>query len=500
MNKTIHIALSRPGTGKTHNACRVVPQWLATGKQVLFVVPTISLADEVFKKLCALGLTPLKIDSGDGVAAIATLNKSLDPTEANNLIVCQQAAFHQCRTNHLKNWIAIVDELPTPVRPQANKVKSSQLSALQYLDVGLCGRVTIKSGCTKKVEDELRAFNTNSNGAGPTSLLSKDALQIYEAALARQEIFISNEDDSKYSLVYFADEAGFFDRFKHCREVHLLTATWTGSLFEWFANAHGFNYQKSSLTPHKPSKHRKKITIYPMLTSDQCSKSVLNSPYKPENANQVVETGTRNIQVIADLVSEIVDPGRQCLVFVQDWAKLDYKNNLIKCNMDSRGLNLWSHVHDALCMFHGNHVTIATKCLMQLAEKYNQSYESLRNAWTQTYLFDATLQNVYRCSLRDQTSTADVILYVQTYEVAEYLINTYLEGAVIDMKYARTYRKLEAPGPKPEPGKSEAMRLLATGLKPAIVAKRTEISVNTIYNYNKERKQTSMKISSATQN
>lgn len=493
MNKTIHVALSRPGTGKTTNACQVVPQWLATGKQVLFAVPTMLLADEVFKKLCALGLTPLKIDSRDRFAAVATLNKSLDPTEANNLIVCQQAAFHQCRTNHLINWIVIVDELPTPVRFQANRVKTSQLAALQHLNIDSYGQATIKPGRRKIVELELRALSATSNTIGATSLLSKEALKIYEAALAKHEVFVTTEEDSNYALVHFADEAGFFDRFKHCREVHLLSATLCGSLFEWFANAHGFNYQKSSLTPSKPPKHRKKIKIHPMLTSDQCSKSALNSPYKPENANQVAEPGKRNIQIIADLVSEIVSPDRQCLVFVQDWAELDYKNNLIECPMDSRGLNLWLHVSDVLCMFHGNHVTVATKCLMQLAEKYDQSYDSLRKAWTQTHLFDATLQNVYRCSLRDQTSTADVNLYVQTYEVAEYLINMYLEGAVIDMKYARTYRKPEAPGPKPEPRKSEAMRLLASGLKPAAVTKRTEILVSTIYNYNKERKQAGLK-------
>lgn len=492
MNKTINVALSRPGTGKTTNACQAVPQWLATGNRVLFVVPTQLLADEVFSKLCALGLRPLKVDSRDGVAAVATLNKSLDPTEAKTLIVCQHASFHQCRTNHLDNWIVIIDELPIPVRIQANKVKTSQLVALQHLNIDPYGRATIKPGHRKKVEIELRALSSTSSTTGATSLLSKEALKIYEAALAKHEVFITTEKDSNYALVHFADEAGFFRRFEHCREVHLLSATLGGSLFGWFANAHGFNYQKSILTPSKASKHRKKITIYPMLTSDQCSKSALNSIYKPKNLNQVAESGKRNIQIIANLVSEIVTPNRQCLVFVQDWAALDYKNNLIKCSMDSRGLNLWLHLSDAFCMFHGNHVTIATKCLMQLAEKYNQSYDSLREAWTRTHLFDATLQNVYRCSLRDQMSTADVNLYVQTYEVAEYLINMYLEGAVIDMKYARTYRKLEAPGPKPEAGKSEAMRLLASGLKPAVVAEQTKISVTTIYNYKKELKQISL--------
>lgn len=489
MNKTINVALSQPGTGKTTNACQIIPQWLATGNRVLFAVPTKLLADEVFSKLCALGLTPLKIDSRDGVAAVATLNESLAPTEANNLIVCQHASFHQCRTKHLINWIVIIDELPSPVRPQASRVKSSQLAALRYLDTDSYGRAAIKSDCVERVKVELRAFSPNSNGMGPTSLLSKEALQIYEAALAGREVFISTEDDSNYSLVYFADEAGFFESFKYCREVHLLSATWTGSLFEWFANAHGFNYQKSILTPSQSPKQKKKVTIYPMLTSDQCSKSVLNSIFKPKNATAMAGAGKRNIQMIADLTSDILGPNRQCLAFVQDWAVLDYKTNLIECPMDSRGLNEWLHVPNVLCMFHGNHVTTATKCFQYLAEKYNKSYESLRDAWKRTYLFDATLQNVYRCSLRDGTSTADVNLYVQTYEVAEYLVNMYLEGAVIDMRYARTYRQRETPGPKPETGKSEAMRLLASGLKPAIVAEQMKISVGKIYNYKKEIKQ-----------
>ena len=488
MNKTINIASSRPGTGKTTNACRIIPQWIALGNRVLFVVPTKLLEDEVSSKLRDLGLAPLKIDSRDGTAAIATLNKHLDPAEDNNLIVCQHASFHQCRIKHLGSWTVIVDELPLAVRPQANKIKTSQLVALQYLDIDTSGRVTIKSGCVKNIEIELRAFRPNSNGTGPTSLLSKEALQIYEAAYANQEIFVSTGEDKKYSVVYFADEAGFFDRFKHCREVHLLTATWAGSLFEWFADAHGFNYRNSILLPSNTLKHNKKVTIYPMLTWDQCSKSVLNSTHKPQTGNTVTGTEKRNIQIITDLVSNLVGPTREYLVFVQNWALLDHKSNLIECPMDSRGLNEWLHVSNVLCMFHGNHVTIATKCLKYLAEKYNKSYESLRDAWKRTYLFDATLQNVYRCSLRDDTSTEDVNLYVQTYEVAEYLVNTYLKEAIIDTKHTRTYRKHETRGPKPETNKPEAMRLLASGLKPGTVAKRTNILVSTIYNYTKEVK------------
>lgn len=489
MNNIINIALSRPGTGKTTNACRIIPEWMASGIRVLFVVPTMALADDVYSKLVDLGLKPLKIDSRNGIAAIATLNQSLDPAELNNLIVCQHASFHQCKAKHLSNWTVIIDELPSPVRPQAMKVKQSQLASLQYLDIDSSGSVTIKSGCRKKVEDELRLFNANSDVLGPTSLLSKDALQIYEAALAGHNIFISSDDESKFGVVFFADEAGFFDRFKRCREVHLLTATWTGSLFEWFANAHGFNNRKSILTPSKPPEHKNKVTIYPMLTSDQCSKSVLNATFKPKNEIELADAGKRNIQIIADSVLHIVGPDRKCLVFVQDWAMLDHPNNLIKCPMDSRGLNDWLYVSNVLCMFHGNHVTTATKCLQYLAKKYNKSYESLREAWKQTYLFDATLQNVYRCSLRDNTSIADVNLYIQTYEVAEYLVAMYLDDATIDMRYARTYRQHETPGPKPENRKHEAMRLLASGLKPAVVALKTEISVQKIYNYNKNLKE-----------
>lgn len=488
MNNIINVALSRPGTGKTSNACRIIPQWVTEDNRVLFVVPTMLLADEVFSKICDFGLTPLKIDSRNGYSSIAALNQNLDPAKGNFLIICQHASFHQCKTNHLCNWTVIIDELPSPVRPQANKIKTSQLKALEHLEIDSHGRVKIKSECLKKIKSELNTFSQNSNGMGPTSLLSQEALQIYEAAIAGQEIFISAEENSEFSIVYFSDEAGYFERFKYCREVHLLSATWTGSLFEWFATAHGFNTCVSTLKPNDPPKHKQKVTIYPMLTAGQCSKAVLNSKFKPKNTKSTAGVGKRNIQVIADFVSDIVDSNRQCLVFVQDWAMLDYKINLVKCPMDSRGLNEWLHTSDVLCMFHGNHITTATRCLKHLAEKYNKSYDSLRDAWKRTYLFDATLQNVYRCSLRDGTSTADVNLYVQTYEVAEYLVTMYLEGAVIDMRYARTYRQRETPGPKPETGKSEAMRLLASGLKPAVVAEQMKISVGKIYNYKKEIK------------
>lgn len=488
INQIINVALARPGTGKTTNACRTISQWVSLGKRVLLVVPTIALADEVFRRLCGFGLAPLKIDSRNGIAAIATLNQSLDPAKLNNLIVCQHASFHQCNSKYLGGWTVVVDELPSPVRPQATKIKKSQFSLLQYLDVDSFGKVIVRPDCRGKVKDELRTFHGGSSDASPTSLLSKSAIEIYDAALNGQDVFVSNENDSNHVVVFFADEAGFFDRFKTCREVHLLTATWTGSLFEWFANAHGFSIGHSILTPGNPPKHKSKVTIYPMLMSDQCSKSVLNSAYKPKNKLEFTGTEKRNIQVIFDFVSGVVGPDRKCLMFVQDWAMLDYPINFIKCPMDSRGLNDWLNVSDVFCMFHGNHVTTATKCLQYLAEKYNKSFESLRAAWKQTYLLDATLQNVYRCSLRDSTTVTDVRLYVQTYEVAEYLAAMYLDDAIIDMTHARTYREREAPGPKPEARKSEAMRWLASGLKPAVVALKTGIPVQKVYNYNKEVK------------
>ncbi|MCE0461278.1 hypothetical protein [Pseudomonas uvaldensis] len=239
------------------------------------------------------------------------------------------------------------------------------------------------------------------------------------------------------------------------------------------------------MTPIAPPEHKQKIRIIPLLTKNQCSKSVLESEAPTTSESDTLKL--RNIQVIADLISKRIGNDK-CLVFAHDWAKLNDADNLIMCRLDSRGLNGYTQHSNVLCLFHGNPLPTATKAFEALAKKHSGCYKSLIHAWKCTHLYERVLQNVYRCSLRIKESLVDVTLYVQDELVAEYLVKTYLPTAIIDRSLAKEYKTPKKRGPSGEPQEAEAIALLEAGMKPAKVAKATRIEVGKIYEYQRKLK------------
>lgn len=484
MNKTINIALARPGTGKTWTACRMAREWITKGKKVLFVVPTKALASEVSIELS--DCTPMRIESQDNDPSIAKLNKYLNPVELTPLIVCQHAAFHRCNKKHLRHWTVIIDELPHPIKVCPTPIAKNQLAVLQHLEVDAENKLKIKDGCFRKVRKNIQNFEQSGKMATPVSLLSAEAYRICQAVLDKTDVYISDYGRDK-SLIYYTEESGFLQRFPCCKEVHLLSATWKGSLFEWFATAQGFVTKPSILTPNTSPEHKQNIKIMPLLTKNQCSKSVLeslSSSVNPKNENVQI----RNIQVVANMVSKHVGLNDKCLVFAHDWAKLDDIDNLTMCKLDSRGLNHYTNQSNVLCLFHGNPLPTSIKAFEALAKKYSGCYKSLMAAWKYTNLYERTLQNAYRCSLRISDSLDDVCLYVQDESVADFLIRTYLPTAKIDRSLIKEYKTPKKRGPTGEIQKPAAIELLEAGFKPAMVAKQTGISIGKIYEYKRELK------------
>ncbi|WP_152609439.1 DEAD/DEAH box helicase family protein [Pseudomonas simiae] len=480
MANVINVSLSRPGAGKTKTACVKIRYWVSLGLRVLIVVPTMLLADQLCNDLS--DMNPCKIDCRGGFSPVSRLNKYLDPDEGQNLIVCQQATFCECGKEFLNNWRVVVDELPTPMFPFAITIRQSQLKSLPYIEISEDRRLSIADGCKGKARDWSCGASVIKGNPNLVSMASQECQQIYKAVLQDKDVYVTEEGETNNCILYYAEEFDFFSRFKACSEVHILSATWQGSLFAWFSLAHGFEVLVSELTPDKPEEHKQKVTIYPLLQDGQCSKSVLNSEMKVQTLPGEFSF-VRNIQLVADVVKEVVGEEDDCLIFVQDWAKLNCHDNFTRCPTDSRGLNSYSSASNVFCMFHGNHVTTATMCFKRLAVKYGKSYSSLRDAWTQTFLYDATLQNAYRCSLRDKESVASVRLFVQTYMVADYLKRTYLYDAVIDTGYTKSYGEQKKRGPKPNLQRDEAIRMLESGFTVVEVMDKFKLPKSTVKNY-----------------
>lgn len=482
-SKIIHVSIAAPGAGKTMAAISAIPGMLGHGKKILYVAPTLALADQVLKdirKICSF-LEPIIIDSRCEGSAEANLNKMLNPKESSHLIICQHITFQKCSTKHLRDWTIIIDELPMPISLRHMTFDQVQLKRLDLIEI-IDNQIKIKNNKHEAIKDEVATFK-KSNNQGYNQIettLSPAAQDIYSAILNKLPVFA----DTYYSgrektVIRIIEEYGFFERFHMAREVHLLSATLKGSLFDWFARANGFTYA-SSYFAQKTADNVKDVTIYPMLSDkNHCSRGVLDSVDSASN------DGCKVLQSMAKFINQQLTNRESCLMFAYKWGQNVHSGNFIQCKIDSRGLNNFTDTHCAFTAFHGNPNPLAYKSLEYIAKKYNRPTDELQKAWKFTYKLEMTLQNVFRTSLRSKTIDKPVKLYVQDNEAADFLKSTYLPDAKIDNSMARTYKEKKKPGPAPHPERERAIILLKNGMKQADVARETMLDKMTICKYAK---------------
>ncbi|MGE8188210.1 DEAD/DEAH box helicase [Pseudomonas sp. NPDC086278] len=488
--KIIYTTIAMPGAGKTKAALAAIPGMLSLGKKILYVSPTLALADQVFDDAIKISefIRPMKIDSRNGGSAEATLNKMLNPKEHVYFIICQHATFQKCSTMHLGSWTVIIDELPMPINLRHSTFDKTQLKRLDLIE-NIGDRMKIKRNMQELLKAEVNTFHKArlGNNNNIDSTLAAPTQDIYKAILNKHSVFAdvdksntSDDDHSKQkTVIRIIEEYGFFERFHAAREVHLLSATLKGSLFDWFARANGFIYGKSYFAPND-TKNNKNVTIYPMLSDDNyCSRGVLDSVDAASNE------GHKVLQSITKLIDGHLEPQEKCLMFAYDWGQHSHSIKFRQCKIDSRGLNNLADTHCAFTAFHGNPNPIARRSLEFIAKKYNSSTEDLEKAWKFTHKFEMTLQNVFRTSLRNNKTDKPVKLFVQDSETARFLQGCYLHNANIDVSLAKTYKEKQKPGPKPDPAKERAITMLKAGMKQVHVARETKLCTMTICNYAK---------------
>ncbi|MFL1415889.1 DEAD/DEAH box helicase family protein [Pseudomonas fildesensis] len=489
--KIIHTSIATPGTGKTMAAIAAIPGMLGCGKKILYVAPTLALADQVLKdirRICS-SLEPIIIDSRCEGSAEANLNKMLNPKENANLIICQHVTFQRCSTKHLNAWTIIIDELPMPISLRHMTFDPVQLKRLDLVE-NIDNQIKIKKNMYEAIKNEVTTFeksNSPENNKTDTTL-SAAAKDVYKAVLNKLPVFADtyysgDEKTVKKTVIRIIEEYGFFERFHMAQEVHLLSATLRGSLFDWFAKAKGFTYAQSYFAP-TATDNNKNVTIYPMLSDkNYCSRGVLDSLDGSSN------DGYKVLQSMTNLIDKQLATRESCLMFAYNWGKNSHSSKFKQCKIDSRGLNNFTDTHSAFTAFHGNPNPLAYKSLEYIANKYNRSMSELQTAWKFTYKLEMTLQNVFRTSLRSKAIDEPVKLYVQDNETAYYLKSAYLPNANIDDSLAKTYKEKKKPGPTPHPERERAIIMLQAGMKQAVVARATKLDKMTICKYAKAIRQ-----------
>lgn len=487
--KLIHLATALPGSGKTHKFLHTATNMINSGKKILYALPTIPLADAIMERLPS-GLRATRIDSSTRTKAnvVRMLNDALMPNSGKFFIICQHATLHKCSTEHLKDWILVVDETPAVLSLKHHTFKLDQFSQIKHIEC-VDGMVRIKVGMRQMVLNELQTYKVSKSTASKktASTLSDDVYDIYDALLNDYPVFVDDSakkdasgQNKKNRTIRIIHEREFFPRFAAAQETHLLTATVDGSVFDYYRKLNDHVYVRSVFTPPIRSVFPS-IRIFPMLLQGvSFSKSLIN-------AESELQSKIKNLSVMIDCVKTYLGDN-QCLLFTHKWAQTFYGSNIIVCDFDSRGIDTLKFCDHVFVAIHGNPTPPERRSLEFLAKSHGTTLSTLLRAWEVTYKLEITLQDVFRTSLRSMyrddgalnlNPENKVFLFVQDHATVEYL-KQHLPGAIVDESLAKSYRETKPKGRTSHPEREKMIRMIKEGFGTTEIMADTRMSRTTI--------------------
>ncbi|XSS65212.1 hypothetical protein ACP9OK_09615 [Pseudomonas sp. B11] len=481
-NKVIHTAVSAPGAGKTQSLISQIPSLLSAGRAIVLALPTIKLTDSVTSRIPA-GVSYRVVNSTTCDHVGSALQTALVQKSVQLLITTHQSIF-TLEPSLLSGWVLVIDELPPVADFPALPFEPSELTQLLINAEEFEGRLYIREGCAETIETSLETFKAAQARTERTSMLSKEGACIYECLLEGHPVFIDAEMVNGKRYVRSIVEKSCWKTFEAADEVHVLAANVKGSLFDIFAQTHGFTYTTSIFTPIFEG-YTSPVTIYPVMPEGRIfSKTAVcmaasasiptdNNPY----GEQVLDVILKN-----SLQQTIGIP----LLFSSSWAGFGWLKggNVHRCSIDCRGLNEYQDTTDAILLFGGNPSPSDEQALTYLAEKYGRDF---RQGFIVSRLLEPSLQAATRTAVRDRCNTKPIQLIVQDGRVADYLVSTHMPHAVVDWGLSDLIPVAQDRRTIQDPRKSKAFELFAGGLtKNAEVSARTGAHRNSIGKWKKE--------------
>ncbi|SDZ30694.1 helix-turn-helix domain-containing protein [Pseudomonas sp. NFIX28] len=482
LNKVIHTAVSAPGAGKTQALISQIPSLLSAGRSIVLALPTLTLTDSFIDRL-PMGTPYQVINSNTFDHVSSELNQTLRE-KPNELVITTHQSIFSAKPDLLSGWVFVVDELPVVADFPAYPFEPSELAQLFVNVEERDGRLHIREGCADAIETALATFKAVSAGAERTSMLSSEGARIYECLKDEHPVFIDTEMANGNRYVRAVVESTCWSAFAAAEEVHVLAATVEGSLFDDFAQVHGFTYERSDFTPEFEG-YASPITIYPFMPKGRIySKAAVTVT--------ACESGTTGEQKQGELlvIDVILKAALQRatgvpLLFCNKWASFRWlsKGSVHHCSIDSRGLNEYQGETDAILLFGGNPSPSDERALEFLAVKYDRVF---RQGFMVTRFLEPSLQAVTRTAIRDRGNTKPIQLFVQDGRVAEYVVSSYMPHAMIDWSLSEICPVVEDRRTTEDPRKRQVFELFAQDKKNTEIVSITGVHRNTVSNWRKD--------------
>lgn len=481
-NKVIHTAVSAPGAGKTQAFISKIPSLLSAGHSIVLALPTLQLTESFVGRL-PTGVPFRVINSATCDHVGSNLRGALHQKSSELLITTHQSVF-SVKPDLLSGWTLVIDELPLVVDFPAFPFEPSELDQLFVYSEEQDGQLHIREGSAGALETSLATFKAVSAGAERTSMLSKDGACIYECLKDKHPVFIDSVMPNGNRYVRAVVESTCFETFAAAEEVHILAATVAGSLFDEFAQAHGFTYTRSCFTPQFAG-YASSITIYPVMPNARIYSKAAVTMATAER-DTMDQQGQGELLVIDVILKAALQQSTGTpLLFCNNWASFRWlpKETVHKCSIDSRGLNEYQGETDAILLFGGNPSPSDERALEFLAEKYDRDF---RPGFMVTRFLEPSLQAATRTAVRDRSNTKPIHLFVQDGRVADYLTSTYMPHAVIDWSLSEICPVPEDRRTSQDTRRTQVYELFAQGKKNAEIVRLTGVHRNTLPSWRKD--------------
>jgi len=440
-SRILYEATAPCGAGKTQGLIAALPN-LLKDYNVVIASPNNNLALQTVDDIQNAGLEIVNTVKSDTPGRNLISALSIPDNEVGNLVSCSHQVFDNFR-GHSKfnNWILVIDEIPLVVKLEGNTFPAESAVELDAeFESNNDGYLKVTRDASSKVEAEVQKYHERS-GMSPTK--ADEVLSVYLAIFSAGKYVTRKptERGTQYSRCEF--NHNLMMCMSRAKEVHILSAGFTGSLFDIVTKHYGFTCRKSQFTPvHRT--HKGSVSIVSLLPeTDSYTKSfalrlreekvgtsnaylpdkaIYNSDFycdKEQNIDTLLKAAVMEVRV--DLLNR-----KPALFFFNNWF-IGHKDSVFLgvnptvLTIESLGLNQYRSHDRVVCLFSANINPKITAAMKMMADITSTSEVDIAEAYNITYQYEKAYQCVSRCAVRDFDSELDITVVVPDYSFARYI-------------------------------------------------------------------------------
>ncbi len=427
------------GSGKTHVACEAIRDIYLPNGNVLYVLPTIELIDELATRLNGLGIEPTIITSdtipkgsrdhkGKPISVVGEIIRFIKgaPDFGKVLLITWRAFERLVYFNRRENWQIFIDEPPAVDCFFAYDLPRNYRFILDEVDVLYSG-INGVSIVTARDPNHLRGIiedridTVDDEFCEFYGLLLSSSHEIFVDTQAWNEFVEGvtsekgddDEDDKPIGSVHFVAMLST----KLFRDSIILGANFeTSLLFKWFSRRYTTTIRKhealTSKLRYMEYDFKERMTIYYVLEHDNWSKTF---------RNKLGKDGRTHGEYFDDVAIHLYKNQPFAYVVNEDHCldKFDSQPNATRLPTISHGLNKYEHFHNICIAAALNRTPQHSRLLAKLGLSPEEQREALA--------YEIYHQDIMRTSLRCPDSNDHVRVLVPDKKMAIYLARLFGE-------------------------------------------------------------------------